>query len=242
MANIALIIAGGVGERMHQNIPKQFLNVHDKPVIIYTLEVFQKHPNIDAIEVVCLDGWQEILSAYAKQYRITKLEKIVRGGDKGQDSIRNGVYDLIERYTDNDDIVLIHDAIRPLVSTDIISDSLRVCRTYGNATTVIPCASAMLVTEDGLESNSQIPRDNLKMTQTPQTFYLHELCEMHKLALEKGITNSVASCTMYMELGRKIYLSNGSEKNIKITTIEDIEIFEALLNAKRPAWLSELGE
>ena len=121
--NIALIIAGGSGQRMNQDIPKQFLNVKDKPIIIYTLEAFQKHPMIDAIEVVCLDGWHDILWAYSKQFEITKLENIVSGGDSGQASIRNGVFDIQTRHSD-DDIVLIHDGIRPMVSDEIISDCL----------------------------------------------------------------------------------------------------------------------
>lgn len=235
--NIALIIAGGVGARMHQDIPKQFINVYDKPVIVYTLEAFQKHPNIDAIEVVCLEGWHDILRAYARQFGITKLENIVCGGENGQDSIRNGLYDLASRHNDPDDVVLIHDAIRPMISADIISDNIRVCRQYGNAITVIPCTAAMLKTHDGFSSDSQIPRDNLKSTQTPQTFFLQEIVEVHKEALKRGITNSIASCTLYVEMGKKLYLSIGSEKNLKLTTSEDIEIFMALLHAKRPEWL-----
>ena len=146
MKNIALIIAGGVGARMGQDIPKQFINVHDKPVIIYTLEAFQKHPQIDAIEVVCLDGWHDVLRAYAKQFGISKLENVVSGGKNGQDSIRNGLYDIAERYKNDDDVVLIHDAIRPMVSADVITDNIRVCRQYGNAITVVPCTAAMLKT------------------------------------------------------------------------------------------------
>jgi len=235
--NIALIIAGGVGARMNQDIPKQFINVYDKPVIIYTLEAFQKHPSIDAIEVVCLDGWHDILRAYAKQFGITKLESIVSGGKNGQDSIRNGLFDIASRHMNEDDVVLIHDAIRPMVSADIISDNIRVCREYGNAITVVPCTAAMLKTFDSFSSIEQVKRDNLKCSQTPQTFFLQDIVGAHKEALEKGITNSVASCTMYIELGRELYMTTGSEKNIKITTTEDIEIFMALLHAKRPEWL-----
>lgn len=234
--NIALIIAGGIGSRMGQDIPKQFINVYDKPVIVYTLEAFQKHPNIDAIEVVCLDGWHEILRAYAKQFQISKLENIVSGGRNGQDSIRNGLYDIYSRHSDND-IVLIHDAIRPMVSAEIISDNLRVCLEKGNAITVIPCTAAMLKTYDNSSSHEQISRDNLKITQTPQTFYLKDIINAHQEALEQGITNSVASCTMYIELGKELYLAKGSEKNIKLTTTEDIEIFKALLKAKRDEWI-----
>ena len=237
MKNIVLIIAGGVGARMGQDIPKQFINVYDKPVIVYTLEAFQKHPSIDAIEVVCLDGWHDVLWAYAKQFGIAKLENIVSGGKNGQDSIRNGLYDIASRHNGSDDIVLVHDAIRPMVSNDIISDKIRVCRQYGNAITVVPCTAAMLKTFDSLSTEEQVPRDNLKITQTPQAFFLQDIIAAHKEALKKGITNSVASCTMYIELGRKLYMSAGSEKNLKLTTAEDIEIFKALLNAKKDVWM-----
>lgn len=235
--NIALIIAGGVGARMNQDIPKQFINVCDKPVIVYTLEAFQKHPEIDAIEVVCLDGWHDVLRAYAKQFGIAKLENVVSGGDVGQASIRNGLYDIYERHNSKDDIVLIHDAIRPMLSAEIISENIRVCRERGNAITVVPCTAAMLKTYDSVSAEEQVPRDNLKITQTPQTFFLEDIIGAHKEALEKGITNSVASCTMYIELGRKLHMALGSEKNLKLTTAEDIEIFKALLNAKKDYWM-----
>lgn len=235
--NIALIIAGGTGHRMGQSIPKQFLNVNDIPVIVYTLQAFQNHPNIDAIEVVCLEGWHDILRAYAEQFGISKLENIVNGGKNGQDSIRNGLYDIASRHDDDDDIVLVHDGIRPNVSSEIISDNIRVCRKFGNAITVIPCNAAMLKTTDGLQSTSQVPRDNLKETQTPQTFFVKDLVAAHKEALSRGITNSVASCTMYIELGKKLYMSTGSEKNIKLTTPDDIDIFKALLSQKRVSWM-----
>lgn len=167
MANIALLIAGGSGNRMGQSIPKQFLTVNERPVIVYTLEAFQRHPEIDSIAVVCIDGWQSVLQAYANQFNITKLQYIVSGGKNGQDSIRNGVYEL-ERHFKSDDIVLIHDAIRPMISADIISDCIRITKEKGNATTVIPCAEAMLKTENGENSTGSYPRDFLKRTQTPQ--------------------------------------------------------------------------
>lgn len=235
--NIALIIAGGVGQRMGQDIPKQFINVDNIPVIVYTMAAFQKHPEIDAIEIVCVDGWHEVLYAYAKQFGISKLENVVSGGKNGQDSIRNGLYDIAKRHNDDNDLVLIHDAIRPLLSEEIISDIIRVCKEHGNAITVIPCNAAMLKTYDGIQSETQVPRDNLKETQTPQTFFLKDIIAAHKEALEKGIVASVASCTMYIELGRKLYMCKGSEKNIKLTTVEDVEIFKALLNAKKNMWL-----
>lgn len=236
MSNIALIIAGGAGSRMKQDIPKQFLTVNERPVIVYTLEAFEKHPEIDAIAVVCVEGWEQVLWAYAKQFNIDKLKYVIPGGETGQASIRNGVFEL-EKHYEKDDIVLIHDAIRPMVSAEIISDNIRVCREHGNAITVVPCAEAMLTTEDGMESTELYPRDKLKRTQTPQAFKLGDICDLHRRALEAGITNSVASCTLKVELGEKVFFSKGSEKNIKLTTVEDIDIFKALLMAKRSDWL-----
>jgi len=228
MTNIALIIAGGVGARMKQSIPKQFMTVFDKPIIAYTMEKFQKHPSIDVISVVCLQGWENILESYAKQYNITKLKHIVPSGSVGQESIKNGITELEKHYKD-DDIVLIHDAIRPNLSEDIISECIAVTKQKGCAIVVVPCQEAMLETQDKISSSSSYPRDNLKRTQTPQGFRLGTILNAHKKALELGITNSVASCTLMIETGEKVYFSNGSEKNIKLTTPEDIEIFKALL-------------
>ena len=236
MRNIGLIIAGGSGNRMHQDIPKQFITVNERPVIVYTLEAFEKHPEIDSIVVVCIEGWEQVLWAYSKQFNITKMQYIVPGGKNGQDSIRNGIME-IEKHFDREDIVLIHDAIRPMVSAEIISDNIRVTREFGNAITVIPCAEAMLQTEDGVVSKGSYPRDNLKRTQTPQAFHVGDICDLHRRALEKGITNSVASCTLMIEMGEQVFFSSGSEKNIKLTTVEDIDIFKALLAAKRADWL-----
>lgn len=236
MSVIGMIIAGGSGSRMHQDIPKQFLTVDERPIIIYTLEAFERHPEVDAICVVCLEGWEQVLEAYAKQFNIGKLKYIVHGGATGQESIMNGLVEL-EKHFAFDDIVLIHDAIRPMLSPEIISDCIRVTRIYGNATAVVPCAEAIMQTDDGIVSTGSYPRDMLKRTQTPQTFYLGRICELHRKALEAGITNSVASCTLMAEMGEKVYFSAGSEKNIKLTTIDDIDIFKALLKTERSSWL-----
>ena len=236
MANIGLIIAGGSGSRMHQDIPKQFITVNERPVIIYTLEAFERHPEIDVVAVVCIAGWEQVLSAYARQFNISKLKHIIPGGENGQASIRNGVFELEKHYAPGD-LVLIHDAIRPMVSAEIISDNIRVASEHGNAITVIPCAEAMLQTENGTVSTDSYPRDQLRRTQTPQAFYLSDICDLHRRALKAGIVNSVASCTLKIEMGEPVYFSVGSEKNIKLTTIDDIDIFKALLEAKRSDWL-----
>ncbi|MFT8668781.1 MAG: IspD/TarI family cytidylyltransferase [Liquorilactobacillus hordei] len=234
--NIALIIAGGVGKRMQQDIPKQFLTIDNKPVIIYTLEAFQQHPSIDVIAVVCVAGWESVLKAYARQFNITKLKHIVVGGKNGQDSIRNGLFELKKYYADNG-IVLIHDSIRPMVSDEVISDCIVKTRKYGSAIATIPCAEAMMETEDGETSLGSYPREKLLRTQTPQGFYLGDILKAHQKALEKGITNSVASCTLFVELGEQVHFSNGSEKNIKLTTTDDLAIFKALLTLKKTEWL-----
>ncbi len=226
--NVGVIIAGGSGQRMHQEIPKQFMNVNDKPVIVYTLEAFERHPDIDEIGVVCLDGWHEILWAYAKQYKIGKLRWIVSGGENGQGSIRNGVFEAEKRYAE-DDILLIHDAVRPLVSQEILSDCIVKCRKYGSAVVTVPCNTVILKKKDELSSEEVVDRQELAVTQTPQAFPLHKLVWAHKEALKRGITNSVASCTLMTELGESVYFSVGAETNIKLTTQDDLMIFKALL-------------
>lgn len=236
MANIALLIAGGTGARMHQDIPKQFLSVNDKPVIVYTIEAFQNHPDIDAIYIACLNGWQDILWAYVKQFNAEKVKRIVKGGKNGQDSIRNGVYAIAEDFN-GEDLILVHDAIRPMVSADIISDNIVKCRKYGNAITVIPCMEAMLKSEDEHHSKESILRNSLFRAQTPQTLSVKDAVSIQREALEKGITNSVATCTLLLELGREVFFAKGSELNIKITTTEDITIFKALLSMQRSTWL-----
>ena len=133
--------------------------------------------------------------------------------------------------------MLVHDAIRPMVSETVISDCLKVAREHGNAITVIPCAEAMVMTEDQQSSEELYPREQLKRTQTPQAFHIGEICDLHREALARGITNSVASVTLMIELGHKVYFSKGSEKNVKLTTVEDIDIFKALLAAQRSYWL-----
>ncbi|MDD2972733.1 MAG: IspD/TarI family cytidylyltransferase [Lachnospiraceae bacterium] len=234
--NIAMLIAGGSGQRMKQDIPKQFINVNDRPVIVYTLEAFQRHPNIDAIAVVCLEGWEEILKAYAKQFNITKLKWIFPGGENGQASLKNGIMGLRE-VANEEDMVLIHDAIRPMVSQEIISDNISCCMQHGSAITVIPCAEAMLMTSDRESSGKAVPRDQLARTQTPQAFYLKKLVWAHEEAASRGIRNSIATCTLMIELGEKVYFSTGSEKNLKLTTTDDIEIFKALLHSKKDEWI-----
>ena len=182
MSNFALIIAGGSGNRMGQDIPKQFMHVDGAPIIIHTMKAFEQHPDIDAIAVVCLKGWETVLQSYANQFSIDKLKWIFPGGDNGQESIHNGIYGLREAGCQDEDLVLIHDAVRPLLSQDIISSNIAICKKYGYAITGIKCREAILESEDGFSSTSSIPRDKLIRTQTPQTFRLGNIIAAHELA------------------------------------------------------------
>jgi len=236
--NIALLIAGGSGNRMGQDIPKQFMHVEGCPIIIRTMQCFQNHPDIDAIAVVCLKGWDTVLQAYANQFSITKLKHIFPGGNTGMESIHNGIYGLKEVGCGDDDLVLIHDSVRPLLSQDIISSNIAICKAYGYAITGIKCREAILESEDGFTTNRSIPRDKLIRTQTPQTFRLGNIIDVHEEAKLKGISDSVASCTLVAEVGgRDMHIVPGSEKNIKITTVEDIEILKALMHTSKDEWL-----
>lgn len=236
--NIALIIAGGSGSRMGQEIPKQFINVYDKPVLIYTLEGFQKHPQIDAIEVVCLDGWHDVLWAYAKQFGIDKLKWIVSGGKTGQESIRNGVFNL-EGKAQPDDIIIVHDGIRPMVDETVLSDLLVKCRQYGNAVTSLPYNEQIFVKTDEYTTNKYIPRETLRRVQTPQAYQFGLLDEKYHEAFEKeiGIYGSAYANTMMVDLGVTLHFAAGSEKNIKLTTKDDLEMFKAYLKLDKDNWL-----
>ena len=239
MANFALIIAGGSGNRMGQDIPKQFMHIDGAPVIIHTMKAFEQHPDIDGIAVVCLTGWETVLQSYANQFNITKLMWIFPSGKTGFDSIHNGIYGLKEQGCKDEDLVLIHDAVRPLLSQEIISSNIAICKAYGYAITGIQCREAILKSDDGFTTTTSIPRDTLIRTQTPQTFRLGNIISAHEEAKEKGITNSVASCTLIAELGgeRVMHIVPGSEKNIKITTVEDIDMIKALMHTSRESWL-----
>ena len=220
MSNIAIIIAGGSGHRMGQDIPKQFINVYDKPVLIYTLEGFQKHPQIDAIEVVCIDGWHDVLRAYAKQFNITKLKWIVSGGETGQESIRNGVYNL-EGKANDDDIIVIHDGIRPLVDDSVLTDVLVKAAKFGNAVTSMPYNEQIFVIskEDETTTTQYIPRETLRRVSTPQAYRFDILDQKYHEAFEKkiGIFGSSYTNTMMVELGETLHFAAGSDKNIKLT-------------------------
>ena len=238
--NIAILIAGGSGKRMGQDIPKQFINVYDKPVLLYTLESFERHPQIDAIEVVCIDGWHDVLRAYARQFNISKLKWIVSGGASGQESIRNGVYNL-EGKVQPDDIIVIHDGIRPLVDASVLTDVLIKAQKYGNAVTSMPYNEQIFIInpDDSSTTKQYIPRETLRRVSTPQAYRFDLLDEKYHEAFEKeiGIYGSSYTNNMMVELGVTLHFAAGSDKNIKLTTKDDLELFKAYLKADKDAWL-----
>lgn len=237
--NIGLIIAGGSGNRMGQDIPKQFMHVDGAPIIVWTIKAFQEHPDVNAIAVVCLKGWETVLQSYANQFCLDKLKWIFPGGETGMESIHNGIYGLKEAGCTDEDIVLIHDAVRPLLSQEIISSNIATCKAYGYAITGIQCREAILKSDDGFTTKTSIPRDTLIRTQTPQTFRLKNIIAAHEEAKAEGITNTVSSCTLIAELKaeRIMHIVPGSEKNIKITTVEDLEMIKALMHTQKESWL-----
>ena len=239
--NVAIIIAAGSGHRMGQDIPKQFINVFDKPVLIYTLEGFQKHPMVDAIEVVCLEGWESVVWAYARQFGIDKLKWIVKGGTTGQESIRNGVFNL-EGELSEDDIVIVHDGIRPLIEPFVLTDVIEKATQFGNAVTSMPYNEQIFVVseDDSSTTTKYIPRETLRRVSTPQAYRFGLLDEKYHEAFEKeiGIYGSSYANTMMVELGVRLHFAAGSDKNIKLTTKDDLELFKGYISKEqKDEWL-----
>lgn len=239
--NIALLTAAGSGTRMGQDIPKQFMTIDECPVIIYTMKAFQQCQKIDAIAVICLKGWEVVLKAYANQFGITKLKYIFPGGDSNFHSIRNGLIGLKENGVSMDDIVLIHDGVRPLVSDDIISHNIETCIKFGYAVTGQFCKEVIMEYDD-VEKHLKylsIPREKLVRTQTPHTYKLGFIIAAQDEAIKKGVLDTVASCQLVAQIGiESQHLVLGTEKNgLKLTNVEDIEIFKALKQVSNTDWL-----
>lgn len=231
--NYLLLMAGGVGNRVGANIPKQFIEVLGKPIIAYTMQIFQSHPEIDGIELVCIKGFEQNLRQMVEKYGITKVIKIVEGGIDYEHSIMNGIQGL-KGIATPDDIVQIHWAASPFVSPEIISDNLRVCREKGNA--ISACKAFVLYgTNDGNHADNVINRDTFMVLSAPQSFIYKQIVEMYLQAEEKKIFEYIEPHTtnIMAELNIPIYFSKGNQTNIKITTMEDIKLFEGWLMANR---------
>lgn len=231
--NIAIIIAGGKGSRMNNNLPKQFIEVNNKPVLVYTLESFQNYPLIDAIEVVCIKGWEEEVLGYKEKYNLSKLKWVITGGGTGQESIRNGVYYLEDKCNEDDNII-VHDGIRPLVDSEVLDDIIEKCNKYGNGVTSMPYNEQIFLVDDEISTTQYIPRETLRRVATPQAYKFKLLDEKYHEAFDRkiGIYGSSYTNTMMTDLGVRLYFATGSDRNIKLTTPGDLEIFEAMIDKK----------
>lgn len=234
----ALILAGGIDSRFKMSIPKQFVNVNNRPIIVYTLEIFQNHPEIDEIVVTCLDGWQEMVRVYGKQFNITKLKDIIPGGKDAQESTYHGLVHLQDRMAKGD-VVVVHDAIRPMVSEEIISASIQMCRKNGMGVAATYIMDTIMHSEDGKEGYQSINRYRIMKVQTPQAFDFQYILEAHKRAIEQGCLGAWDNSSMLTNLGEKVYFSEGSDLNLKINTTEDVEMFKALYRMNHPEEKSE---
>lgn len=225
--NTALILAGGIDPRFNMEVPKQFVSVFNRPIIVYTMEIFQNHPEIDEIIVSCLDGWQEMVRVYGKQFNISKLTRIIPGGETAQDSTYNGLQ-VMKKKMGRGDIVVVHDAIRPNVSDELISASIRMCKKKGMGVAAIYNMDTIMRSKNGKEGEESINRHEIVKVQTPQAFDFEYIWTLHNEALQKRCTGAWDNSTMITRMGQKVYFSEGSELNLKITTIEDVEMFKAL--------------
>ena len=231
--NIVVIFAGGSGQRMHtKDIPKQYLEMHGKPIIIYTLELFEKHPEIDAIVIACKEDWIEYLEKLLYKYRIEKVKKIVPGGDTGQMSIYNGLMAAQEVSKGEEAIVLVHDGVRPLINQKVISDNIESVKTHGSAITTAIVKETILVVNDNEEIVNVPDRAKSRVAKAPQSFWLKNILAAHNRAQKEGIFDCIDSCTMMKMYGYPLYLVDGPYENIKITTPDDFYTMRALLDAQ----------
>ena len=242
MKNVALIFAGGTGQRMSSTArPKQFLELHGKPIIVYTLEVFEAHPQVDAIVVVCLAGWTDFLAGRVAAFGLDKVCAIVAGGADGQASIRNGVRACAERYPD-DTCVLVHDGVRPLVDAATISRCIASVRAHGSAVTVVPAVETIVRQEDGVVAEI-VDRESCEMARAPQAFALGELVAAHERACAEGLGSAfIDTAGLMAHYGHTLHVVEGNPENIKITTPIDFFSFAGLVDGAAGAFDAGEGE
>lgn len=230
MMNIALILAGGVGSRVGAGIPKQFIEVYGKPVLAYTIEKFQRHPEIDAIEVVCIASYLNYMEELKEKYQFAKLRWIAEGGSSFTESVQNGIAHLQGKASE-EDIVLVHFGASPFVEADLISDAIRVCREKGNAISTTPfyVLSALRDPEQPTQSGAWIDRESIACMSSPHAFRYGYISNLYRRAVETGAIYAVEphTTTLMQYMGETIYFSKGTQSNIKITTKEDLELFRA---------------
>lgn len=231
--NIAIIFAGGTGSRMHSaSVPKQFLELYDKPIIIYTLELFDKHPEIDGIVVACLEPWIPYLRRLLDKFGIKKVVKIVPGGTTGQESIYNALVAAQDQYGEDNSIVLVHDGVRPLITSKTISNNIRVVKEKRGCITTAPTTETFVI-EQPDKSLFVANRSQSFIARAPQSFYLQDILSAHRQAINESLHPFIDSCTLMNHFGYDFGLVDGPVENIKITTDIDYYTFKAIVEAQR---------
>ena len=231
--NIAVIFAGGVGMRMRSKTkPKQFLEMHGKPIIIHTIEIFEQHSDIDAIVVVCIAEWISYLEELLSKFNIKKVKKIVAGGASGQESIYNGLCAAESIATNEKSIVLIHDGVRPLINEKVIYDNINSVKMHNSAITTVKVKETIMVVDENSMIKHIPERKNSRLARAPQSFWLEDIISAHRKAIDDGKTEFIDSCSMMQYYGKKLFLVDGPEENIKVTTPDDFYIMRAMLDAK----------
>ncbi len=232
--NIGLIFAGGVGSRMRsKEKPKQFLEVHSKPIIVHTIELFEQTAEIDAIVVVCVADWMDYMAELVPQFHLNKVKAIVPGGDTGQLSIYNGLVAAEEIADDtSENVVLIHDGVRPLINAKVIQENIQSVKKFGSAITTAPAKETVVLVGEENDITEVVDRDRSFTAKAPQSFKLNEILEVQRDALANGINNAIDSATLMGMYNRKLHIVEGPYENIKITTPDDFYMFKALKDAQ----------
>ena len=238
MKNIALIFAGGVGKRMKKSSrPKQFLELCGKPIIIHTIEHFENHPQIDGVMVVCVKDWIDYLKECLKRHNIKKVIGIIPGGNSSQESTRKGLYAIkdLGLADSRDIIVLIHDGVRPLINSQVITDNIESVKRFGNAITVVPAIETLIQVNEKGEISKVEDRSVCRMARAPQSFILEDIINAHERSLKDGTFEMIDSAMLMNRYGVKLHTIQGPVENIKITTPTDYYLFRAFVEAKENA-------
>lgn len=231
MSNVAVVFAGGTGKRMNtRSKPKQFLELHGKPILVYTLEVFNRHQEIDGIVLVVLESWIDYCEDLIKRFRLIKVKAVVAGGSSALESQRNGLLKASELY-EPDSVVLIHDGVRPLIDEETISKNIACVKEHGTAITVAPAIETITIKTETGEIGQIIERSKVQLARAPQSFYLCDILDAHRKTTADG-KNFIDSASMMQYYGHKLYPVEGSPENIKITTPNDYYTFRALVDAR----------
>ena len=231
--NVAMIFAGGTGQRMHMGtVPKQFLRLYGKPIIVYTLEIFEKNPDVDAIVVACLESWVDEMNRLVKEFDLKKVVSVVPGGSTGQESIFNGLTEVRRLYGEDEVIVLIHDGVRPLVDSETVSSTVRCAREKGNGVTVTQATETVVQKEENERVSKIMDRKTCFLARAPQTYHLKELYACHLKARAEGRNDFIDSASIMHYYGYDLYTVEGNAENIKITKAVDFYIFRAIMDAR----------